>query len=388
MEVNQKAVKRQKALVPTNEKVDKGESSQENGRFPPHSVQAPRDDNHVHSPSSYSRSSKVEKLPQVGTKKVMLSKVKKVFPCKTCLRSFTNATSARLHARTHLNPHELDRSSFFHSRCPHCEKVFFKRHHFTDHVNAHEGRKNHACHLCNQKFTQKATLAAHLLVHLSREERAEVRQGWRHGCYFCTKRFKIPSHLSCHLVTHTKEKVGGKCNVCGKTFSSKYSLTRHRFAHRSEDEKIVFVKQANPGRECLFCQKKFPDNATYHLHLVSHTKEKPFPCDQCGKLFGRNGALKLHKRTHSADPRPFQCSDCDQAFTTKQNLGTHKKTVHRKVKDFECPECGKKFGTKGNMVTHLNTVHGKIRHPCPHCGHTFGQKGNHGTHLKKVHPHG
>ncbi|OXA45444.1 hypothetical protein Fcan01_19444 [Folsomia candida] len=106
MEVNQKAVKRQKALVPTKEKVDKGESSQENGRFPPHSVQAPRDDNHVHSQSP----------------NITLSKAKKVFPCKTCLRPFNNKTSARLHARTHLNPHELEQSSFFHARSPTAKK--------------------------------------------------------------------------------------------------------------------------------------------------------------------------------------------------------------------------------------------------------------------------
>ncbi|XP_021962361.1 PR domain zinc finger protein 5 [Folsomia candida] len=227
------------ALAPTTEKMDSGESFEENGPLPAeetHSIQpqpTPADDNHVQSPSAKGRASKAKKLPQVGEKGAESGRreMEKIFPCKICLCPFTNRTSARRHAHTHLNCSELEQKKIFHVTCPHCQKVFTQRRYFIDHVKALEGLKDFGCPACKMTFTHKASLNRHLFVHLSPEEQAEAKQSWRHECHFCSKRFRFPSFLARHLLKHTEEK--GKvrkdieCLHCRQSFTSKWYLGKH-----------------------------------------------------------------------------------------------------------------------------------------------------------------
>ena len=70
--------------------------------------------------------------------------------------------------------------------------------------------------------------------------------------------------------------------------------------------------------------------------------------------------LESHMLIHT-DQKPFQCDQCDQSFRQKQLLKRHQNLYHNpayvppapKEKTHECPECGRSFRHKGNLIRHM-----------------------------------
>lgn len=114
------------------------------------------------------------------------------------------------------------------------------------------------------------------------------------GCGICHKLFSSNSYRRQHEDTHSGKP--NKCQLCNKTFSTRYSLYRH----------VKLMHTIDRQHSCSFCDKRF------HIYslLERHVRENHLP---------------------DSDPRRyFNCNQCDGKFKTFHLLSTHKPCRSRK----------------------------------------------------------
>uniref|UniRef100_K7GE80 Uncharacterized protein n=1 Tax=Pelodiscus sinensis TaxID=13735 RepID=K7GE80_PELSI len=180
------------------------------------------------------------------------------------------------------------------------------------------------------------------------------------NCSDCGKSFRQNPHLVKHRRTHTGEKPFN-CSDCGKSFIRNSDLVHHRRTHRGEKP-----------FSCSDCGRSFHRNSHLVKHKRTHTGEKPFSCSHCMKSFSRSSHLVIHWRTHTGE-KPFSCSDCGKSFRESSDLVTHRRS-HTGEKPFNCSDCGKSFMRRSDLVHHRRTHTGEKPFNCSDCGKSFSQK--------------
>lgn len=137
-----------------------------------------------------------------------------------------------------------------------------------------------------------------------------------------------------HYQRHLTNKF--QCSICPKKFSTQILLNEHSTIHTNDVRHI-----------CKECALSFLDYTDLKEHIREHkqvaskkkTTDLKWKCMDCGKLLMNRSSLAMHVKIHK--DRKYECSICPLKFVQKINLSNHIKS-HTGDKPYLCNECGKR----------------------------------------------
>ena len=250
--------------------------------------------------------------------------------------------------------------------CVDCSYVSTKKMNLREHIQRMHKDKVWSCEFCSKIFSIQKDLVRHEKSHLGPEL----------CCDFCGKMYKSRRTFINHKKSHEENyiKPEYECNVCNKSFSTKYVRNYH-------------VKSEHLGMKKLFlcptCGKSFTQKNSYIQHANVHMGLKPYQCEHCGKSFAYEKSLKEHRFMHD-EILHFKCEVCDKLFRQKSALQIHKK-IHQVTKDHLCGICGKGFTQRQALLRHERIHNGDKPFKCGLCARTFSDASIIRRHMILVH---
>ncbi|CAO1413602.1 unnamed protein product [Diamesa hyperborea] len=280
------------------------------------------------------------------------------FTCKMCLFSTNSHAEYLFHEILHQN---LQHKSGEKLECPYCKKMFRKQS-LRDHLRQHTNERIFVCPIdtCPMSFTRKANLKNHINSMHNSDITGDADSG----------------------------PIKNVCQLCGKTFASKYILEQHKHVHRHQIESKRFPCQI---QNCLYVARNTSDEQS---HLLTHSDERLFYCEQSGCEYqGKTmEQLRSHSRKHQQIEPKYACAHCDYKTKLTSHLKRHE-MIHKNERPFKCPYCEYSCNNSENLRKHVigTSKHpGKFLYECNNCHRRNRFKSNflkdYQLHLLQVHP--
>ncbi|XP_033763431.1 uncharacterized protein LOC117344710 [Pecten maximus] len=200
------------------------------------------------------------------------------------------------------------------------------------------------CEYCGKKFARFMHMQTHIQAVHTKSKSAV--------CHICGKNFDHVRYMKAHMKRHSDIK-DYVCKICNKRFTERTTLKGHMEIHKKPDERTYRYV-------CDFCGKRFLNKNTYTDHLNKHTGEKPYHCDMCDKRFTFKSVLDKHKLFKHTTSKPFPCPICRKGFKMQRLLNQHLVT-HTGQSNFVCEECGRSFSCKNTLKNHQPKCKGVMR---------------------------
>nr|XP_034182381.1 zinc finger protein 62 homolog [Osmia lignaria] len=280
---------------------------------------------------------------------------------------------------------------------------------------------DYQCQVCNDKFNDVVELREHLWdVHCARNKSEKNFTDNKFQCDLCT--YILPDqesfnmHMQWHKVHPILSNIGKPsfpCEICGKNYSSKKVLWRHKKLHKATTvatakfQSITRKPTLSSQYTCNICRKAFSSNQSLQRHklnlhanifneraqmMFNNTAKIPQeePKSKRVKLEVDDPTQKVSEAMDAlrAGKKAVMCHVCRKFFPNMSILYKHKQYAHNKsrvVKNIvkpstvECiplaaPEgrvccniCFKEFSGVSNMRQHFTVKHKNttLKYACP-----------------------
>ena len=179
------------------------------------------------------------------------------------------------------------------------------------------------CNICDKTFRSTKYRKFHIQAKHSsdpafedklREISARKSLARKRKCPLCEELCNS-KNLKTHIRSaHPSHSLVEICEICQKKFSNGSHLNRHFGECHSE----------SPVYACSFCNYKTKDRGNLNKHVVVHSVEKPFKCEECQFETRRPKEMKTHK----CSIKTFLCELCNKKSKTANGLRVHKKRAH------------------------------------------------------------
>ncbi|XP_064466718.1 zinc finger protein ZFAT-like isoform X2 [Ornithodoros turicata] len=155
-------------------------------------------------------------------------------------------------------------------------------------------------------------------------------------------------------------------------------------------EVFMKIRETFGQEECPDCGRLFHSRLDLEPHMLTHTDEKPYKCNQCPYASGSKDNLKRHRET-THEGRRYPCDQCDFVAQSRSAYCQHRQK--HSAPQGKCPFCDLRFPAWRMLRAHLLSQHpdvdrqemhkvtgsthrviarlGRRTYKCPYCGRVF-----------------